>query len=181
MAGRLDSCTELAERIKERFESGKMENVAMVLSAIQRAIDTFSKSPLCTADCCHLLVCGFISEQEPVICVVNSDNTGRVFLTGLASHHAAIGTGGNIATVLLNCRDYYKQLPVEKAIYLVYEAKRLSERADGVGAGTTLITMAPGAMCGFVGDEGQAYLKDIFQTHGSVRVNRYETPESIIY
>ena len=91
----------------------------------------------------------------------------------LAHSFCAIGSGALIATVILNCRDYHERENFSPAIYMVYEAKRFSEKADGVGPKTKFIWTAPlideeptRKGIGFVSDFGLAYLEAMFQRTG---------------
>ena len=56
---------------------------------------------------------------------------------------ATCGTGGPIAETLLNIRDCKPVDSIERVIYTVYEAKKYSEKASGVGPETRIAILAP--------------------------------------
>lgn len=78
-----------------------------------------------------VLMSGFVGGKPVIVradseslCVVNS--------------FAAIGTGEFLATTLLNERQYTSGVSLAEALYLVYEAKRFSEKAEGVNRRTNM-------------------------------------------
>jgi hypothetical protein len=171
-ANRPDSARELIERIKESFRSAPPpKTVHSVLGAIREAINEFKRSPLCEPGCCEVILTGFVCGK-PVIACVQGDDKGKLSVRGVDSF-CAIGTGATIATVILNCRQYDDQEEIQNATYMVYEARRFSEKAEGVGPYTAMLIQAPGqehsvdkAWVAFVSRDGIGMLETIFHSVG---------------
>jgi len=170
-SNRPDSAKELITRVKEWFRSTEFDTTHSVLMALDRAAKEFRESPLCSPGCCELTVTGFVGT-EAVIALLRDDEKKRLSVT-LAESFAAIGSGASIATVILNCREYNHSCSAQDAIYLVYEAKRWSEKAYAVGPITLLLVQSPGAEdspdganAEVVSDAGQNILETIFHTIG---------------
>jgi|SRR5215467_6952757 len=77
-----------------------------------------------------LIVAGFGSDDLPAVMTVRNP--------GIVTDHTklgfwCIGSGSTLAQTSMFSRDYSWTFPVEQAAYLVYEAKRNSERAPGAG------------------------------------------------
>jgi hypothetical protein len=166
VAGRHDSCREVIEFLRQQFGAGNFVSNTAFVSAVNAALEEFHDSPLYEKYCCELLLSGFINNKA-VIGIVRDYGEGLVPYIDLS--FAVIGSGANIATVILNCRDYHSLESFEHALYLVYEAKRLSEKADGVGPGTVLMWMGQGHI-GAVSDAGLQYLEDLFE-HTGLKAN----------
>jgi hypothetical protein len=81
---------------------------------------------------CELLIVGFI-EGIPRLFQVQED--GSVVEQ---AHFAAIGAGATVARSALLQRQYTWNKPKNQAMYLVYEAKQLSQIAPGVGPETEI-------------------------------------------
>ena len=77
---------------------------------------------------CELIVAGFTAHHEA--CIFSCDNANGV---NVCEHFAAIGSGAWIAQAALYQRGCERRMPVDEVLYYVYEAKRLSEIAPGVG------------------------------------------------
>lgn len=138
MANRPDSAKELIERIKEWFRTTvRLDTTHAVLSAVKAAVNEFRHSPLYSKYCCELIVSGFVSSV-PVLITVQADEKGHLSVAQQTSF-AAIGSGASIASVILSCREYQYPISIQNATYLVYEAKRWSEKASGVGPLTMLV------------------------------------------
>jgi len=50
----------------------------------------------------------------------------------------AIGTGDIHATLTFISRDYFQEISTKESLYIIYEAKRISEKAPGVGKKTDI-------------------------------------------
>ena len=105
----------------------------------------------------ELLLCGFV-ERTPTILMVDRSATVH-----LMRPWAVIGCGSTLASPSLMLRDYQENFFLEDAVYLVYEAKKRSERVSGVGDTTSLYVMEQddlGAVhVRFMGPEGIQYLE----------------------
>jgi hypothetical protein len=167
-ARRPDSAAELIERVREWFiGSSGLKSIHSVVSLIDAAIREFESSPLYEKNCCELLVTGFIKDK-PLIVAVAANEKGKLTVR-VVDHFFAIGSGALIATVILNCRGYNNMESLDSALYMVYEAKRLSEKADGVGPYTRLIVTGPDARWpnkGIISDRGREHLESIFTKIG---------------
>jgi len=64
-----------------------------------------------------------LSIEEAVIILI--DGSGQVIW---ADHYGAIGTGSNIAEVILAQKDYDDDMPLMECLYRVYEAKVAAEK-----------------------------------------------------
>jgi len=163
-ANRADSASELIERIREWFGTGQFSSVHEMLSKVKCAVDEFTAhSPLFEKNCCELLIAGFINGH-PLIVVISGGPKGKLAIR-MVDNYCAIGSGALIATVILNCRNYSNQDELEIALYLVYEAKRLSEKADGVGPITGLVWLTADE-AGNLNDAGREHIEEIFKTEG---------------
>ena len=99
--------------------------------------------------------------------------------------YAAIGSGLPHAEGFLAEADYSPQIPLNKAIWLAYVAKRRSERAPGVGSRfTDILTIEPGKGVRYLGSgamEGlaeiyQGYLKQLIHATNSMDQSIYDMP-----
>ena len=90
----------------------------------------------------ELIVAGFLpgqdQEREPVIVKLSEEEVTT------CDTFAAIGSGALLANASLMQRDYSSIATIEYATYLAYEAKRLGERAPGVGRETNIMVMVDG-------------------------------------
>ncbi len=90
----------------------------------------------------ELIVAGFLpgrhQDREPVIVKLSGEEVN------ICDTFAAIGSGALLANASLMQRDYSSIATIEYATYLAYEAKRLGERAPGVGRETSIMVMVDG-------------------------------------
>jgi hypothetical protein len=82
----------------------------------------------------ELIVAGFINREATIVKV----QYDRV---SISDNFATIGAGSFLAEASLMQRDYVAIGDVNHAAYLAYEAKRLGERAPGVGRQTSVMSM----------------------------------------
>lgn len=82
---------------------------------------------------CELILAGFNNDGHPYLYKVHSDGTASI-----AEAFACVGTGATIASAALFQRKYVAQVDSKQALYYMYEAKRLSEVAPGVGHETKM-------------------------------------------
>jgi hypothetical protein len=170
-SGEHDAASELFQRLKEWFSRSweGFSSTHGVLGCIKSAVDEFKKhSPLYGKNCCDLLIAGFVNDV-PMIAIAGADAKGHLSAR-LAGDFYAVGSGATIAMVILGCRDYHGGLRLNDALYYVYEAKRFSEKADGVGPLTHLLWFASGLeyreCVQFVSASGIALLEKIFRVTG---------------
>lgn len=86
----------------------------------------------------ELIIAGFAKpSMEPIIAKVGD------YGVSLFEDSACIGSGGYIAEVILNERDHAKYRDFNRVLYTVFEAKRFSERAEGVNKTTYIAVLTP--------------------------------------
>jgi hypothetical protein len=96
------------------------------------------------------------------------------------SNFAAIGTGAIIAEPVLYQRELQIYTDAERAVYIVYEAKRLGETAPGVGKRTNLFLLSnkDGAIkVKPLSDLGHAFMEKQFRRFGPREITRLNLPE----
>lgn len=81
-----------------------------------------------------LLVCGPEKENIRISMIVNPGQILSLTVVG----YAACGSGEPIAKAWLTAVGYTPTLPISQAAYFVFEAKKVSENALGVGKGTDM-------------------------------------------
>jgi len=119
---------------------------------------------------CEIVIAGF-AGGVPVLCLVNQN--------GEVTPHTGFITAGSgymLAQASLFQRNYRWTFDLERAMYCVYEAKKLAERAVGVGPTTNMAVYGPlelmdrgsfhHASINFVSQEGFAELERQFATFG---------------
>jgi len=79
-----------------------------------------------------LIVAGFNNLQLPLICEATNDGVH------IRDNFATIGEGAYLATSVFRHRQYHGVEDLNRAIYVVYEAKRYAERVGSVGTQTLL-------------------------------------------
>jgi hypothetical protein len=105
--------------------------------------DQFAQTPFCTAQT-EALICGFAHNKPVILYLYVDPTTAAESITASAMpSFEAIGSGGPIARIFLNQRDCGPADDIERTLYVVYEAKRASEKASGVGPGITLAAIGP--------------------------------------
>ena len=110
----------------------------------------------------ELLITGFSSAGEPLIAKVDDSGVSMV------EDFQAIGSGSYLATSILWEREYSSSCSESAAYYLVYEAKRFSERAEGINKTTTMVALVPRQSVSllFFNDKGIAALADMYKRFG---------------
>lgn len=76
-----------------------------------------------------LLICGFDENSASIMTIVNPGVGADHFKLGFW----CIGSGSTLAQASLFSRDYSWRWSAKKAAYCLYEAKKVAERATGVG------------------------------------------------
>jgi Proteasome subunit len=92
---------------------------------------------------CDVILAGFI-DRNPFLFTI--DRTGSVYRE---ESFACIGSGAAVAQASLFRRRYRGYMPIEEAAYYIYEAKKFSEVAPGVGQSTDMAVMASSPKPGF--------------------------------
>lgn len=89
---------------------------------------------------CEIIVAGFVDKKHPALYSYDDQNEMQ-----LSDHFVAIGSGAWIAKAALYQRRCRETAPLEEVLYCVYEAKKLSEIAPGVGRATNIGVTAWGS------------------------------------
>lgn len=135
------------DNLKRRIQTQKTANVEQVARSVKESVDYFMKSVFCEPGKTYQLLLSGFSGTKAVIMASSlwpSENRHSLTVT-MNESFACIGSGGAVASALLSARECYGQMPIEYVSYLVYEAKRTSEKTGGVGAITVLALHSPGA------------------------------------
>jgi hypothetical protein len=104
------------------------------------------------------IISGFLGGK-PVIFVVNGESVYS------CDDFAVIGSGSDLAEAALYHRDQNFTSGANRTMYCVYEAKRLAERAPGVGRKTQMFIVRPDSTRG-IEMQGFDVLDDWFKQYG---------------
>jgi len=118
---------------------GNMATPSDAMAAAKAAAEEYHASPFFSGqegEREEVLVAGFIGG-DPIILHLASNGFVET------QPYCAIGEGSNIVTVMMNQRNCSPTNAVEQVAYIVYEAKRCSERVGSVGKDTTLAIQYP--------------------------------------
>jgi hypothetical protein len=116
----------------DEYLSGKLQNLpTLELSKLAEEIAAINLNG-------ELLIGTFVSGVPYLFVVASSGKPLR------ADSFAVIGSGWHLAQASLFNRHYSPGMPIQAAVYAVYEAKKLSEIDPNVGPETTLLLIAPG-------------------------------------
>jgi 20S proteasome alpha/beta subunit len=107
----------------------------------------------------ELLIAGFDRDQFASVLTVKNP--------GMCVDHSklgfwCIGSGATLAQTSMFARNYSLRWSVEKAAYSVYEAKKIAERATGVGPETDIIVIRRSKMGG-LSQDAKKMLEEIYQ------------------
>jgi hypothetical protein len=143
LSGHWSSANEIHSWLKAEFLAhGSPFDKASLYEMLSAVGKNFIAGPLYRkGKSAEIAVCGFLGNN-PMIAVLGVGNGNSPHIDFKHSF-AAIGTGQPIAETFLNIRDCKPQDSVERISYVVYEAKKYSEKAAGVGPETHLVMIAP--------------------------------------
>ena len=116
------------------------------------------------------LTFGFRSSRRPYIFKVQSE------MVSMCENFSAIGSGGYLAEASLFQRSQNFHQDAASTIYQIYEAKKLSEKADGVGQKTRIIVVHSDDTIQQVKDDGIQILEGYFQRFGLQKVAGVKLP-----
>lgn len=141
MVGDWSLVRSLRSILKDRIQNLGRVNFSDVVRESQNSVNQFLKSPLYDSDKeCQLLLSGF-DGSDPHILEVSIFH-GKPKIESKDSF-GAIGWGGNVAVTLLSLREHQSDMPLAYVAYLVYEAKRGSEKTGLVGPVTIISVQYP--------------------------------------
>jgi hypothetical protein len=146
---------------------------AELLKQSKKSLAEFSQSALFDPlRNCQLLVSGFDNEFPYIIEVSILEGKRKV---DVKDSFGAIGWGANVAFILLGQREHQADMSLTYASYLVYEAKRCSEKTGAVGAFTAMAVQHPNvsdfkdrAYVEFVNDKGISQLEAYYRSFWKV-------------
>ena len=171
-------CSLIREGVQD--SPGPFASIRDIESQAKRATATFLKSSLCKTDQVYqLLLSGFLDKRPVLFTVSIFERNPKV---ELSDSFAVIGYGYTIASTVLKLREYHSGMPLSYASYLVYEAKRCSEKTGSVGHITALAIQAPGdvdvrdkAYVKIMNELGKANLESLYR--GIWKVPFVEIPD----
>jgi hypothetical protein len=143
---------------------------------LTRIAKAYVKSPLNAKALIDVIVAGFIG-REAIIATLSVSVSDEITVL-FAPSYKAVGSGASIAETFLNIRDCKPQDELERTAYVVYEAKKYSEKASGVGPETRMKVLAPlppGALAGQfmfidIPDAGYAQLEEYRVKNGIQKI-----------
>ena len=116
---------------------------------LKESADEFSESALCDSGRTYQLLLSGFCDGVPIMIsgglYPKPTGEGSFFQGILSDSFASIGSGSTMGTALLSARECNPTMTMEYVSYLVYEAKRSSERTGGVGEITQLMLHVAGA------------------------------------
>jgi 20S proteasome alpha/beta subunit len=92
---------------------------------------------------CEVILSGFVGKDPRLFTITREGSVYR------EESFAATGSGGTVAGASLYRRRYRGHLPIAEAAYYIYEAKKLSEVASGVGQNTDMLVLKKSEKPGF--------------------------------
>lgn len=187
MAGDWSSAIGLNSTLKERIRTLSSVETADVLKESEAAVKQFMKSPLYDSNKeVQLLLSGF---EDTTPCIVEISIIQGNKKVELKHSFGVVGWGTTIAATLLTLREHNESMPLAYVAYLVYEAKRASEKTGFVGRFTTLVVQSPNisdfkdkAYVKIMGEAGLAQLEAYYRGLWKIPVARFPdlTPEMFL-
>lgn len=136
ISGRWKPAQELVKFIKSHFQNSISRTSDAMLAAVDAAKDFRASAFFSKQATEEAIITGF-AGGDPIVLHVS----GNMSVESLP--YGSIGEGSYIASMMMNQRDYSQNRPVEQVAYIVYEAKRCSEKVGSVGKDTTLVIQSP--------------------------------------
>jgi hypothetical protein len=135
-------------------------------------VDSISKHRLRVG----LIIAGFV-EDQPVLLKTSDEDEESDYRLEWMHHFCAIGSGAWVANPQLHLREHDQNVPLDQALYQVYEAKRQAEISPGVGKKHTRILVLRRAPIGgiridVVMEPGMRHLARLYNRIGPKRVAR---------
>jgi hypothetical protein len=121
----------------------------------------------------EIIVSGFL-DGRPVIFTVTGESVAS------CDDFAVIGSGSQLAEAALYHRDQSFMNGVNRTMYCVYEAKRLAEKAPGVGRKTQMFILRPDESMVIIPDEGIRLLDTWFTRFGPQPIVSEVFPETFL-
>jgi 20S proteasome alpha/beta subunit len=179
LAGGWSGANQLSSLITSRIKSLPSEPTRLdqVAEEVQKSAKRFLRSPFFDSDETYqILLSGFIQGEPQLLCL--SIYGGKMDVSSRDTF-GAIGSGHEIANSILSLREYERSSPLQYSVYMVYEAKRCSEKSGFVGKFTALLAQAPGspevndrASVNIMGELGMENLEALYQHFWKVPFDR---------
>jgi 20S proteasome alpha/beta subunit len=173
MAGGWSNVCHWKDHLKRRVQTAKEANLEQISRCLKESAEYFSKSAFCESDTTYELLLSGFPVGNPVILSASlrpSTNGGHSLSTAMSGTFACIGSGNLVASTLLSARECHSSMSIEYVSYLVYEAKRISEKTGAVGNMTVLMLHSQGAeetpdraQVGCLSKDGEAHLEAAFR------------------
>lgn len=161
-----------AEHLRERYSRMTMgmsyaalREWATASPGLQQVQETLQEIKKVRAEC-SLIIAGFTKTKVPIICKIQQTSAPPWHETTFSDTFVAIGEGAKIATPSLYRRDYDADVPLENAIYQLFEAKVLAETMGSVGDATSLDVFYPNRKPKSLSDRGHEYLNELLLKYG---------------
>ena len=116
-------------------------SIAVIQTVVESTAKSLMRSELFSDAETEMLLCGFVPPTVPYIIYLHAK--ARKLILRQIRTYSAIGSGCSIASVFLGQRDCGPHDAVDRTLYCVYEAKKYSERALGVGQRTHIGVLNP--------------------------------------
>jgi 20S proteasome alpha/beta subunit len=179
MAGGWGNVNHWKDHLKRRIQSPKRANIEQIGNCLRESADYFSKSVFCESmQSYQLLISGFSEKEVPTIMSASlnpTDDGKHSLMISINDSFGCIGSGATVAFSLLTARECHCKMPMEYVSYLVYEAKRHSEKTGSVGKVTLLSLQSPcvgnaidQANLGFFSNTGMEQLEVFYNTFWKV-------------
>jgi len=171
MAGDWSNVAHWKDNLKCRVQSSDSISIDSIGEHIRESAEHFMKSVFCQVGSVYqLLLSGFPNGSPTILSAsLYPLKRGHSLTVTPSESFASIGSWSTIANALLTSREYHPRMTLEYASYLVYEAKRCSERNGTVGRMTTLVVHRLGgnetideASVLFFSLEGQAQIESYY-------------------
>lgn len=145
MAGDWSNVCQWKDRLKREIQS-EAANLDRVAECIKNSAEYFAKSIFCEPGKSYqLLLSGFPNGKRTILSAnLYPLKKGHSLTVAPSDSFAGIGSGYAVASAMLSARECHGMMPLEYILYLVYEAKRISEKTGSVGARTVMALHLPG-------------------------------------
>jgi len=125
-------------------------------------------------------------EFELIILVGGVDKKGHLYVIFPPGRiepfervgYVSIGSGRPHVESTFILERYTPRLPLDQALYLVYKAKKIAERAPGVGPSTDIVVITE-KKAEYLPDDIKEELQNIYNSEISIMVNRKKLTEKL--
>jgi hypothetical protein len=130
----------------------------------------------------ELIIAGFVKEH-PVLCRLSQSLGGEL---GLETNFAMIGSGAYTAEPTLHARNHTFSTPIDRAIYNVFEAKKLGESSPFVGSRVTMYVLRKPSSnhdnidIQLITPDGIKHLERLFKKYGPKPTPNIKLPDGVL-